>query len=108
MDVQHLAAELTPPARSELERMRPEIIAAAGGYAKRHAVGLAWPLIIWVLPWAIRIGLALFAWKFGDLKIGDLFETLFSIRRETPHAAVALGRNPTDARPAAYHSTEGT
>ena len=71
-----LADKLAPRLREILERRRAEIIAGAGGFARREALKLAFPSFVDEVPNLLRAALDLISDEFGHMNLNDLLAYL--------------------------------
>jgi hypothetical protein len=71
-----LADKIAPRLRAILEARRDEIVASAGGFARREAVRLAFPSFLDNLPALVRSALDLISDEFGHMNINDFLAYL--------------------------------
>ena len=91
MDPHALATELAPHLETILQAKRADFEANAGGPARRWLVRQAWPTVMGWLPALLESALALFAWKFAAMTVGEIVYALMEARKRTPEVGEALG-----------------
>jgi hypothetical protein len=90
IDAHALAAELSPMFDQLLAEHRDELIQKAGGKVRRWVVAQIIPLLRNYETVALEMAIALFAWKFEKMTIGEIVNALFSIRASSPTVGSAL------------------
>ena len=90
-DPKKFADEISGKLTTILEAKKPEIVAGAGGWARREAVKLAWPTLIGEVPPLTETLIELVSWKFGRLTIDDLLEALSEIKNSSKLPELAEG-----------------
>lgn len=85
-DPKAFADEISGKLVGLLEERKEEIVADAGGWARRAAVRVAWPTLIAEVPTLARTLIELAAWRFGDLTVSDLLGAIDRIKQASPPA----------------------
>lgn len=88
-DPKKFADEISGKLVTILESKKGEIVAGAGGWARREAVKLAWPTLIGEVPPLTETLIELVSWKFGSLTVDDLLEALAQIKKSSNLAGLA-------------------
>jgi hypothetical protein len=97
IDAHALAAELSPMFDQLLADHRDELIQKAGGKVRRWLVAQIIPLLRNYETVALEMAIALFAWKFEKMTIGEIVNALFSIRASSPVVGAALKQRAVGA-----------
>ncbi|HEV3120295.1 MAG TPA: hypothetical protein VGY53_00260 [Isosphaeraceae bacterium] len=99
IDAHALAAELSPKFDELLTEHRDELIQKAGGKMRRWLVAQIIPLLRNYETVALEMAIALFAWKFENMTIGEIVNALFSIRASSPVVWAALKERSPKEKP---------
>jgi len=74
---------------------RDELVQRAGGVVRRWLVAKIIPLLRTYETVALEMAIALVAWKFEKLTIGEIVNTLWGIRARSPLVGAALKERRT-------------
>jgi hypothetical protein len=84
MDAHQIAMDLAPPARVILEGQREAIIAQSRSWFERMIITRGWNLAMRLLPIGIETAVALLAWRFSEMTVGEIVDSFMAIRKATP------------------------
>ena len=84
LDAKHLADEFSPKLVEILESRKQQIIDSAGSLPRKLAIKMAWPTVIDEVPALTQSMVELLIWKFGDMTVDQLIESIDSIKKSMP------------------------